>query len=118
MDEKSVQDILILNYGMESPSLEFLREGGALTYIVNGNSKYLLKLIGPAFAKTVRQSVSIMRYLEENGFPVPKTILTKSGESFFDTDFSGEKKLVVLMEFIDGDEPNLEKCASMMEKMR
>ena len=111
MYEKSVQDILILNYGMESPSLEFLREGGALTYIVNGSSKYLLKLIGPAFAKTARKSVAIMRYLEENGFPVPKTILTKSGESFFDTDFSGEKKLVVLMEFIDGDEPNLEKCA-------
>ena len=40
MDEKTLQDILALNYGIESPSLEFLREGGAVTYIVNGSVKY------------------------------------------------------------------------------
>ena len=74
--------------------------------------RYLLKLIGSAFSKTARQSVSIMRYLEGKGFPVPKTILTKSGESFFETEVDGEKKLIVLMEFIDGDEPELEKYAS------
>ena len=61
MDEKVLQNILILNYGMESPSLEFLREGGTRTYIVKGKSKYLLKVIGAAFSDTVRQSVSIMR---------------------------------------------------------
>ena len=76
MDEKTLQDILALNYGIESPSLEFLREGGTTTYIVNGRSKYLLKVIGSAFSDTARQSASIMRYLEGNGFPVPKTILT------------------------------------------
>ncbi len=46
------------------------REGGSHTYIVNGKTKYLLKVIGSAFSDTARQSVSIMRYLEENGFPV------------------------------------------------
>ncbi|MCR4720747.1 MAG: hypothetical protein K5655_03385, partial [Lachnospiraceae bacterium] len=65
MDEKTLQDILALNYGIESPSLEFLREGGTTTYIVNGRSKYLLKVIGSAFSDTARQSASIMRYLEE-----------------------------------------------------
>ena len=110
--EKTLQDILTANYGIESPSLEFLREGGALTYIVNGSVKYLLKVIGPAFAGTARQSVSIMRYLEENGFPVPKTILTKGGEAIFESEIDGEKKLIVLMEFIAGDEPKLEKCAA------
>ena len=112
MDEKTLQDILTLNYGIESTSLEFLREGGTTTYIVNGRSKYLLKVIGSAFSDTARQSASIMRYLEENGFPVPKMILTNSGEAFFETEIDGEKKLIVLMEFIDGDEPELEKCAS------
>ncbi len=112
MDEKILQDILTVNYGIESPSLEFLREGGAITYVVNGGAKYLLKVIGPAFHGTARQSVSIMRYLEENGFPVPKTILTNSGEAFFETEIDGEKTLIVLMEFIDGDEPELEKCAT------
>ena len=117
MDEKTLQDILALNYGIESPSLEFLREGGTTTYIVNGRSKYLLKVIGSAFSDTARQSASIMRYLEENGFPVPKTILTNSVEAFFETEIDGEKKLIVLMEFIAGDEPELEKCASEVGRL-
>ena len=51
MDEKALQNILTLNYGMEYPSLEFLREGGTRTYIVKGKSKYLLKVIGAAFSE-------------------------------------------------------------------
>ena len=117
MDEKTLQDILALNYGIESPSLEFLREGGTTTYIVNGRSKYLLKVIGSAFSDTARQSASIMRYLEENGFPVPKMILTNSGEAFFETEIDGEKKLIVLMEFIAGDEPELETCPAEVGAM-
>ncbi len=117
MDEKTLQDILALNYGIESPSLEFLREGGTTTYIVNGRSKYLLKVIGSAFSDTARQSASIMRYLEKNGFPVPKTILTNSVEAFFETEIDGEKKLIVLMEFIAGDEPEHEKCASEVGRL-
>jgi Ser/Thr protein kinase RdoA (MazF antagonist) len=112
MDEKVLQDILTSDYGIESPSLEFIRESGGHTYVVNSKNKYLLKVIGSAFSDTARQSVSIMRYLEENGFPVPETILTKGGEAIFETEVQGEKKLIVLMEFIDGDEPDLEKCAS------
>ncbi len=110
MDEKTLQDILTFNYGIESPSLEFLREGGGHTYVVTGKNKYLLKVIGSAFSDTARQSVSIMRYLERNGFPVPKMILTKSGDAIFETESDGEKKLIVLMEFIDGEEPELETC--------
>ena len=112
MDEKTLQEILAVHYGIESPSLEFLREGGSHTYIVNGKTKYLLKVIGSAFSDTARQSVSMMRYLEGNGFPVPQTILTKSGKAIFETESEGEKNLIVLMEFIDGDEPELETCAS------
>ncbi|SHH90825.1 Ser/Thr protein kinase RdoA involved in Cpx stress response, MazF antagonist [Butyrivibrio fibrisolvens DSM 3071] len=117
MDEKTLQDILTLNFGMGSPSLEFLREGGTTTYIVKGRPKYLLKVIGSAFSGTARQSASIMRYLEENGFPVPKPILTNSVEAFFETEIDGEKKLIVLMEFIAGDEPELEKCASEVGRL-
>ena len=112
MDERYLHEILAGYYGIESPSPEFLREGGTHTYIINGKNKYLLKVIGSAFSETARQSVSIMRYLEGNGFPVPKTILTKSGEAFYEAESDGEKKLIVLMEFIDGDEPNLEECAT------
>jgi len=112
MDERILQKILTKEYGIDSPSLEFLREGGSQTYVVNGKNKYLLKVIGSAFSDTARQSVSIMRYLEGNGFPVPETVLTKSGGAVFETEIEGEKNLIVLMEFIDGDEPELTKCAN------
>ncbi|MCR5323189.1 MAG: phosphotransferase [Lachnospiraceae bacterium] len=110
MDERTLQEILTADYGIESPSVESLREGGSHTYNVKGKTKYLLKVIGSAFSDTARQSVAIMRYLEENGFPVPKTILTKRGEAIFETEVEGEKNLIVLMEFVAGDEPELETC--------
>ena len=112
MDERTLQGILTVNYGIDSPSLEFLREGGSHTYVVNGKNKYLLKVIGSTFSDTARQSVSIMRYLEGNGFPAPNTILTKNGEAVLETEAEGEKNLIVLMEFIDGDEPDMEICAA------
>ena len=111
MDEKNLQELLIVHYGIEKPSLELLREGGGQTYIVTGENKYLLKVIGPAFFDTARQSVAIMRYLEGKGFTVPKIMLTKEGDAIIETECAGEKKLITLMEFIDGDEPELEKCA-------
>ena len=117
MDERYLQEILTEHYGIENCSLEFLREGGTHTYIVNGETKYLLKVIGSAFSKTARQSVSIMRYLGENGFPVPEIILTKSGDAIFETEFDGEKKLIVLMSFVDGDEPELETCTAKVGEL-
>ena len=112
MNENQLLEILINQYEIEDPSLEFLREGGGHTYIVNAEQKYILKVIGAAFSDTARQSVAVMRYLEERDFPVPKTVLTKDGEAIFETTVDGEEKLIVLMEFIDGDEPDMEKYAS------
>ena len=112
MNEKHLFEILKTEYEIENPSLEFLREGGGHTYIVYAEQKYIVKIVGAAFSDTARQSVAVMRYLEENGFPVPKTILTKAGDAIFETTVDDEEKLVVLMEFIDGDEPDMEKYAS------
>ena len=114
MDEQTLQKILATQYGIESASLEFLREGGSHTYVVNGKEKNLLKVIGPAFFDTAKQSLSIMRYLAANDFPVPKIVLTGSGEAFSEAEDGGEKKLIVLMEYIEGDEPELEKCAAQV----
>ena len=112
MNEKQLLEILTTGYGLEKPSLAFLREGGGKTYLVNGREKYLLKAAGSAFRKTMRQSVSIMRYLEENGFPVPRIILTRDGAAAFEAAAEGEDALIVLMEYIDGDEPDLVKSAA------
>ena len=49
MDEVTLRKILAENYGNENASLEFLREGGSHTYLVNGETKYLLKPKVPSF---------------------------------------------------------------------
>ena len=113
MDEKQLLEILKTEYGIVNPSLEFLREGGGHTYTVNAQEKYIVKVIGAAFSDTAKQSVSVMRYLEERDYPVPKTILTKSRDAIFETIEDGEKKLIILMEFIDGDEPDGWKISSI-----
>ncbi len=111
MTEEKLVEFLHTQYGLENVTLEFLREGGSKTYIVNGEKKYLLKVIGSAFFATAKQSVLVTRYLEENGFPVPKTILTKTGEAIVEVSDSGDSEpyLVLLQEFVEGEEPNLEK---------
>ncbi len=129
MTEEKLIQLLQTKYALENVTLEFLREGGGKTYIVNCEKKYLLKVIGSAFFATAKQSVLVTRYLEGNGFPVPKTILTKSGEAIVEVSGSkvaesavaavedgaecgvsaGEPCLLLLQEFVEGEEPNLEK---------
>ena len=106
--ESKLPEILRSHYGLQDFSLRFLREGGSRVYLVEGESGYLLKVIGSAFADTARQSVSVMRFLESRGFPVPKTLLTQSGEALLETSLDGELLLILLQEFIEGDEPDLE----------
>ena len=112
MIENQLLEILKTQYCIEKPALEFLREGGGHTYIVNGKEKYLLKVINPSFLDTARQSVSVMRYLKENDFPVPDIILTLNGDAIFETVTDGENKGIILMEFIAGEEPDLKECAT------
>lgn len=149
MTEEKLIQLLQSQYGLENVTLEFLREGGNKTYIVNGENgkgeeKYLLKVIGAAFFATAKQSVLVMWYLEENGFPVPKTILTQDGEAIVEvadnSDVAGadgagdgvsgavavhggesaensgadggETYLLLLQEFIEGEEPNLEEAVT------
>ena len=106
--ENKLIQLLQTKYGLENVSLDFLREGGCTTYIVNGEKKYLLKVISNAFKDTAKQSVMITRYLEEKGFPVPKTILTKTGQAIVEVS-DDDPYLVLLQEFIEGEEPDLEK---------
>ena len=111
MREEKLIQLLQTQYGLENVTLKFLREGGSKTYIVNGETKYLLKVIGNAFMDTAKQSVRITRYLEEKGFPVPKTILTTAGQAIVEIS-DDEPCLVLLQEFIEGEEPDLEKTES------
>ncbi|MBR5502806.1 MAG: phosphotransferase [Oscillospiraceae bacterium] len=106
-------DILQQYYGLQGVSLEFLREGGSDAYLANADgAQYLLKVIGPAFAQTVRQSVAVARYLQQSGFPVPQTVLALNGQAFIEAEIDGETRILVLQQYIaDGDEPDMLKCA-------
>ena len=103
----ALRDILQMHYDLGEVSLRFLREGGSRTYLAEGKEKVLLKVIGPAFAGTARQSVSVMRFLEAQVFPVPRTILTRFGEALPEVSVMGENRLVTVQEFIEGEEPDL-----------
>lgn len=106
-----LSELLRERYGISPVSLVPLREGGGQTYVVEAASKYLLKVIGAAFGDTARQSVSVMRYLEEKGFPVPRTVLTRGGQALTEASLEGEERLILLQEYLAGDEPDLEARA-------
>ncbi|WP_170832871.1 hypothetical protein [Butyrivibrio sp. INlla16] len=49
--------MLTLNYGIEFPSLKFLRDGGGHTYIVNGKNKYLITSL---FEETTQEEMDVL----------------------------------------------------------
>ena len=111
MDKDNLTVILKERYMIENASLDLLRECGGQVYIVNADKKYMLKIFGRAFSDNARKTIDVIRYLEENGFPVPKTIMNKDGEPIQAIFSDGEEKLMVLTEYIEGEEPDLKKDA-------
>lgn len=100
--------ILCEQYGVGTLSQQVLREGGGTTYMVESvDEKYLLKVIRNAFARTARQSIAIMRYLENQNFSVPQTVLTKDGLPMLEVELDGQNVMMVLQKYIDGKEPDL-----------
>lgn len=100
------------NYDIGVTALQFLRDSGGTTYTFeHAGRKYFLKVMKDAFAHTARQSSAVMRYLEERGFPVPKTILAKDGRTMVEAELNGQRSALVLQEYIDGKEPDLRQRA-------
>jgi Ser/Thr protein kinase RdoA (MazF antagonist) len=107
LDEKKILNTLLDSYNININNLELLREGGCTSYSVSGeNEKYFMKIIPSAFMDTAKQSISILIYLEEKGFPSPCIILTKNGFPYIEVEETNGKTIVVLFEFVDGEEPN------------
>lgn len=107
LDEKKVLKSLYESYNININAIELLREGGCVSYrAFGGNEKYFMKIIPSAFMDTAKQSLSILMYLEKNGFPSPRIILTKMGFPYIEIDESEGKTFGVLFEYIDGEEPS------------
>lgn len=111
MNTQTLTEILHSRYAIRTSSVRFLREGGGTSWRAEGDGTFFLKEIGPAFADTARQSVSVMRFLEKRGFPVPKTVLTPDGSALPEIRADGETRLLLVQEFVEGDEPDLEARA-------
>ena len=64
MEESRLLMILQQNYEVPAETVEFLRESGGTTYLVQGGDrKFLLKAAGKAFWNTIQQSVDVMCFL-------------------------------------------------------
>ena len=118
MQQEKILSLLRSNYDLGPVTLTFLRAGGGKTYIVEGNhQKYLLKIIGTAFANTVQHSISVMQYLAQNAFPVPKPILTSAGSPLLKLPVDGQDYLLSLYEYIVGKEPDLKSQAERIGEL-
>lgn len=114
MNNTEILSLLKENYNNKIASIEFIRQGGCLSYAVKSdNDKRFLKIISNAFIKTAIQSIHIQEYLIKNNFPVPKIIYTKDNKLYIEID----KQLFVLYEYIDGVEPNIDDNAEVIGEL-
>lgn len=118
MKKTKILEIVQQNYNINIDTIEFNRQGGCISYIVNGdNKKYLLKIIDNTFLDTAIQSIDIQQYLIKNDFPVPEIIKTKYNTLYL----IYENQLIILLLYIEGTEPvlndNSEKIGAVIGKL-
>lgn len=106
MEEKKILSVLTDSYNINFTTLELLRRGGCVSYCVwSENEKYFMKIIPTAFMDTAKQSLNILMYLEEKGFPSPRVIPAKNRLPYIEVEEPEGKTFWVLFDFIDGGEP-------------
>ncbi|NLG29010.1 MAG: phosphotransferase [Chloroflexi bacterium] len=111
-DEQQILDALRVHYRMAVERIEFLRAGGSRSYVVSaGDRRYLLKVINRAFLDTIRQSVDVLRYLAQHGFPAPRTLETRDGQAILTLADGDPACALIVYEFIDGIEPSVAERA-------
>lgn len=107
MQKEEILEIIQQEYHGTFRRIEFLRDGGSLSYAVSTDkTKYFLRMIRPELMETARNSLKIQLYLQKEGFPVPEIIYTKNGQPYVERKSDGKASLLVLYAFIDGDEPS------------
>ena len=100
------------NYSTKFDKIIFARDGGSLSYNAYSNGKrFFLKIIRPEFLDTALQSVDIHLFLYIHHFPVPQIIFTKYETPYISVDHDNGKQLYILYEYIDGQEPDINKDA-------
>lgn len=72
MNNKEIWDFISEHYHINIIEIEQVEEGINNSYhIIGEESKFILKLIPKAFEQTIRESLEVLRYLENSNFPSP-----------------------------------------------
>ncbi len=116
MEKKEILRLLNHNYNMNFTKVEFYRDGGNLAYVVFLNDKkFFLRVIRPIFQEIALQSIDIQLYLQLNNFPVPTIIFTKDNQPFIQKKNFDGTDMLVLYEYIEGEEPSEEDVENVGE---
>lgn len=90
--------------------VELLRDMmGYVSLAKAGEEKFVFKLFRDNHTEQALQSIEIMTYLYNNGYPVPQIIPTISGNSYCVVDAQNKRRIGVLYEYIQGEEPDREQ---------
>jgi Ser/Thr protein kinase RdoA (MazF antagonist) len=109
MEVNCMKEVLGRHYNLNIKSIELLREGGNLSYVVyTEDNRYFLKIIRPPFIENTLCAIDIQLYLIKNAFPVIPIVLTKQETAYVETKINDERKIFILYEYIEGTEPDPE----------
>ncbi len=112
MQEEVILEILNRCYPKKFDSLEFLRDGGSVSYSVySGDKRDFLRITKPAYSNTFLSSMDVHIYLQKNNFPVPKIILTNESLPSVSIGEKHEGRFLVLYEFVEGEEVDAQEDA-------
>ena len=116
MEMSYLVEMLNSNYDLDIKNIELFREGGNLAYVVYGeDKKFFLKIIRPPFIENTLYSIVIQLFLMKNQFPVIPIVLAKNNAAYVETNINDERKIFILYEFIEGEEPNPENTEEVGE---
>jgi Ser/Thr protein kinase RdoA (MazF antagonist) len=79
---------------------------GFVCIVGQGNTKYILKIFREQHTEQALQSIEIMEYLYNSGYPTARITKTYNGNSYFVFHHEGVSRVGVLYEFIEGTEPD------------
>lgn len=112
MEYDKILAILSCQYPISFTHLEIFRNCGSTSYIVHSKRhKYFLKISKPAFGDTIRSSVCVNVFLQNNNFPVPNVVFTVAGLPYVEIETEIGLRYYILYDYFEGSEIDVEHDA-------
>lgn len=113
MQQNEILRLLSAKYGIDFDQLNFLRDGGSISYkVTSAGRKYFLRSVKPAFFDTALRATDIHLFLQLKNFPVVPLILTLDQKPYLQIKEVDGEYLYLLYEFVEGGEADPEKDAA------